>query len=224
MNATKWILTVAFAALVVAPAPAAFITSLYGTGLNNDGTVRTNNQAELHYIMLAGSPIAGTPVVYTDAGGFPIGPWLNDASSATSRWIAPTTVRDHPAGDYTFRTTFDLTGFLPGTASIAGKWATDNAGLNILLNGISLGFTSSGFTAYSSFAVTSGNPAFLAGLNNLDFVINNAASVDANPAGLRVEVTGDATVAAVPVPPTALLAVVGFGTVGLGRLVRRRRA
>ena len=32
MNATKWILTAAFAAFVAAPAPAAFITSLYGTG------------------------------------------------------------------------------------------------------------------------------------------------------------------------------------------------
>ena len=223
MNATKWILTAAIAAISAAPAPAAFVTSLYGTGLNNDGTARTNNQTELHYAMLAGSPVVGTPVVYTDAGGFPVATnWLNDASSATSRWIAPTTVRNHPAGDYTFRTTFDLTGFLPGTASITGKWATDNQGVRIILNGNTVAGTSNGFTAYSTFNTSNGS-FFVAGTNTLDFVVRNFAGGGTNPAGLRVEVTGDATVAAVPVPPTALLAVVGFWTVGLGRIVRRRR-
>ncbi len=223
MSATKWILTAAFAALVAAPAPAAFITSLYGTGLNNDGTVRTNLQTDLHYTLLAGdAPV--TPIVFDDAHGFPIPPWLNDASSATSRWITPSTATNVPAGDYVFRTTFDLTGFVANTASITGQWAADNAGLNILLNGTSLGFTSSGFSAYSPFTVTSGNPAFVAGLNTLDFVVRNFDGPGNNPAGLRVQLTGQANLVATPVPPTALLAVFAFGTAGLGRLVRRRRA
>ena len=176
--------------------------------------------------MLAGSPITGTPIVFDDAHGFPIPPWLNDASSTTSRWITTSTATNVPFGDYVFRTTFDLTGFVANTATITGQWAADNTGLNILLNGTSLGFTSSGFSAYSPFTVTSGNPAFLAGLNTLDFVVRNDPGEPPadNPAGLRVQLTGQANLVATPVPPTALLAVFGFGTVGFGRLVRRRRA
>ena len=67
---------------------------------------------------------------------------------------------------------------------------------------------------------------FVAGQNTLTFVTNNASGDPPadNPAGLRVELRGDADLVATPVPPTALLAVFAFGTAGLGRFVRRRRA
>ena len=129
-----------------------------------------------------------------------------------------------PSGNYTYTTTFDLTGYVPGTATITGRWAADNAGLNILLNGNSLGLTTTGgFSAFTSFSIPTGS-GFVAGLNTLDFVVNNFDGPGNNPSGLRVELTGNAGLVATPVPPTALLAVFAFGTAGLGRLVRRRRA
>ena len=38
------------------------------------------------------------------------------------------------AGEYVYRTTFDLTGFDPATVSVSGMWAADDAG-GIRLNG-----------------------------------------------------------------------------------------
>ena len=149
---------------------------------------------------------------------------MNNASSATSRWITPSAATNVPSGNYTYTTTFDLTGYVPGTATITGRWAADNAGLNILLNGNSLGLTTTGgFSAFTSFSIPTGS-GFVAGLNTLDFVVNNFDGPGNNPSGLRVELTGNAGLVATPVPPTALLAVFAFGTAGLGRLVRRRRA
>ncbi len=224
MNATKWILTAAFAALVAGPAPAAFITSLYGTGLNDDRSVRTDLQTELHYTLLSGDNTV-TPIVFAEPHGFPIGPWLNDASSTTSRWITPSTATNVPAGNYTYTTTFDLTGYVASTATITGQWAADNNGLDIILNGSSLNLNNgtNTFLVFTPFTISAGS-GFVAGLNTLQFVTNNDPGDGDNPAGLRVEMTGQADLVATPVPPTALLAVFAFGTAGLGRLVRRRRA
>ena len=44
-----------------------------------------------------------------------------------------------PNNSYTYRTTFNLSGFDPTTASLTGQWAADNEGPNVLLNGISTG-------------------------------------------------------------------------------------
>jgi len=223
MRFTKWTVAALLAVAAAGPAQAAFITSLYGTGLNANGTTRNDNDAELHYTMIGTSPVLGTPFVYTQAGGFPIGPWLNDAASATSRWIAPITDRfTHAPGDTTYRTTFDLTGFVPGTASLTGQWATDNAGLRIILNGTDLGVPSSpGFGAFTTFATGAGAP-FVAGTNTLDFVVNNDGG---SPGGLRVEIVGTADLdrgsVATPLPPTALLALFALGVAGVAR---RRRA
>jgi hypothetical protein len=75
------------------------------------------------------------------------------------------------------------------TASMTGRWATDNTGA-ISLNGASTGNTSTDSTAFTPFSITSG---FVVGLNTLDFIVDNTSCVGLNcfnPTGLRVELTG----------------------------------
>src|SRR5262249_45642139 len=67
-----------------------------------------------------------------------------------------------------------------------GRWATDNAGTDILINGASTGQTSAGFDTFTPFQITSG---FFAGFNTLTFKINNAG-LSPSPSGLRVEMSG----------------------------------
>ncbi len=93
------------------------------------------------------------------------------------------------AGRYLYRITFDLSKFDHETATITGKWASDNGGPDVLLNDESTGIkTTSGFGGFTEFEITSG---FVEGINTLDFKVNNAPP-DINPTGVRVELNGTA--------------------------------
>jgi hypothetical protein len=61
--------------------------------------------------------------------------------------------------------------------------AVDNTVTDILINGVSTGFTASSFSTFTPFTISSG---FVQGVNTLDFVWTNASG----PSGLRVEVAG----------------------------------
>ena len=77
-----------------------------------------------------------------------------------------------PAGDYTYRLTFDLSAFDPENVFIEGAWATDNLGTDLLLNGASTGLRNDAqFTSITSFRIEEG---FVEGINTLEFAINNA--------------------------------------------------
>ena len=89
-------------------------------------------------------------------------------------------------GNYTYQTTFNLTGYDLSKVSVVGGWAVDNTGIDILINGVSTGITSPGFGNYVSFTITNG---LLAGVNTLDFRMNNTP-VTPNPTGLRVNLKG----------------------------------
>jgi hypothetical protein len=116
-----------------------------------------------------------------------------------SGWISPafdTQAASDGSGTihYRYETTFDLTGFNPATARLAGRWATDNEGFDILINGVSTGQSNiTQFASWAPFQITSG---FVAGTNRLTFVVNNGgpgspAGID--PTGLRAEVWGTAS-------------------------------
>ncbi len=86
----------------------------------------------------------------------------------------------HPLGSHTYRTTFDLTGFDPATAVIAGCWTADNEGFNILINSVPTAQSAVGFAGWTP--VTVAAQFLLPTLNDLDCQVFN----NLGPSGLRV--------------------------------------
>jgi len=163
------------------------LPGIFGTGVDTNGALLAAGATDPHYI-LSVSADGGFPgpnaIVINE--GFPIPPWV--ANGPDSKWIAP--MADQAAGnaegDYTYQTTFSLTGYDVSKVSVLGSWSVDNTGLDILVNGVSTGITSPGFGSYVSFTITNG---LVAGVNTLDFKMNNAPATP-NPTGLRVNLKG----------------------------------
>jgi len=213
-------------------AHAASITTLYNTGTNAaHGTLADGTLGDPHYTLVAVPPGSVTDIlIRTAVGGFPadfykpgddalstcIGP--NSLNFPFGHFGGPNDLIDFP-GTYDYRTTFDLTGLDLASAMILGNWSADNVGLDILLNGISLGDTTPAdayLTGFVPFSISSG---FHAGLNTLDFLVSNAG-INNSPTALRVEMSGTADLATIPEPATWLLLSVGL----IGMAVSRRRA
>ena len=198
---------------------AAAIT-LFNTGVDASGTPLPHNTVgDPHYSLISVPGGTTDTRVITSDGFFPVfpfGPYIADNS--TSAWIGPSSDSDlnGPEGDYVYRATFDLTGFDPATAVITGGWSSDDGGLDILINGSSLGFATADTQfsiGFSFFSVTSG---FVAGINTLDFVVNNSGS---GHTALRVEMAGSAL--SVPEPETYAMLLMGLGLVGF--MAQRRK-
>ena len=195
----------------VSAAQAATITSLFNTGVNNLGTPLSDGTVGDPHYSLVSVPAGSTSdiLVRTSAGGYPIPPYLGDDS--VSAWIGPNndSALDGPAGTYEYQTTFTLAGLNPATATITGGWSSDNNGLEILLNGNNTGNPGTDFTqfndGFASFTIDSG---FVAGVNTLDFLVNNSMPGGYDPTALRVEMTG--TAAATPLPSTWTMMLIGL--------------
>ena len=171
------------------------ILTLFNTGVDAAGTPQADDSPELHYALGGGSAMTGIPFVATSAGGFPIGPWLND--NTVSAWITPSLTTEGPnavngAANYFYQTRFDLTGRDPATAVIEGQWSSDNDGIDILINGSSTAQSNPAqYWAWTPFRIAQG---FVPGINTLTFVVNNGAgeTTVSAPTGLRVEMRGTA--------------------------------
>ncbi len=211
--------SLALASVLLWPVTAASvpITGLFNTGVNASGTPLANNAAEQHYSLVT-VPSGSTGVrVATSANGFPIPPWVGD--NLTSAWIGPTGATDltGPVGNYDYRTTFSLSAQDALRASIAGQWAVDNAGIDILLNGVSTGNTATDFQTFYNFTITAG---FIGGTNTLDFIVNNAPPASqTNPTGLRTQLVG-----VIPITEPATVMLVFTALVMLLYTYHRRRA
>jgi len=205
-NVARAVAVPAVAILILAGAAHAWPIQIFSTGVNGGGVVLPDGTVgDPHYTLIA-VPVGSTTDirVRTSAGGYPVvGAWLGDDS--ISAWIGPNNDASVSGPDifYTYRTTFDLSGFDPTTASLTGQWSADNGGSDILLNDSSTGNTAGAFNSWSSFTILSG---FIAGVNTLDFIVNNGGG----PTGLRVEV----------LPEPATLSLLALG--GLMALCRRR--
>ncbi|NLH15383.1 MAG: hypothetical protein GX455_02270 [Phycisphaerae bacterium] len=167
------------------------IDTLFSTGVDDNGDSIAPGQDDPHYVNVA----TGLPLLVMQ--NHPA--WL--ANDAQSRWIGFTAqgTDNQPAGQFTFRTRFDLSGYNPETAQLSFLLAVDNTLNDIRINGVSTGIAVSGFNAWNGpYQINSG---FVAGLNTLDFVWTNEGP-GANPSGLRVKISGTA----VPMPGQTELA------------------
>lgn len=175
------------------------VPGVYNTGVDNAGAALPDGSVDPHYALIRNPDSASTQALVEDSTAFPIvaGPWL--ANTAASKWIGPrlNTVAAAGAadagGDYVYRLVVDLTGFDPATMRVRGDWATDNAGVNIFVNGTATGLANlNPFSVLTPFAVVAG---FRAGPNTIDFRVNNASP---GYTGLRIE---NLRGIAVPLPP-----------------------
>ena len=126
------------------------------------------------------------PIVLV-SDGFPIPPWL--PNSETSGWLVPNADPDAnaPPGLYTYTISFELEGEVDAeTVTLIGRWATDNSGIDVVVNGTPTGLTGGGFTAWTEFPENAGLGLFVDGENTVEFLVDNAPPND-NPTGLRVE-------------------------------------
>jgi hypothetical protein len=183
--------------------PSGFGIAVYGTGVASFSALAADGATDTHYTMIASADTAypGPAAKVVTAASAPIPPWI--AQGPNSKWIGPRTDPNNKnqPGTYTFRTTFNLTGFNLSTVQLLGKCAADNQ-VTVKLNGTTVAtYTGIGdvypFADYFPFAVRSG---FVSGTNTLDFEVNNwplpPPDTPPNPTGLRVDLV--ATGAASP--------------------------
>jgi hypothetical protein len=166
------------------------IPGVFGTGLDANGQLLADGAVDPHYIVAvsadAGFPGPDAIVVNSVWPVAPAGPWI--ANGPGSKWIGPQADQGvgNAEGDYTYQTTFNLTGYDLSRTRVVGGVSADNSVTDVLLNGVSTGITSPGFGGLTSFTLTTG---LVAGANTLDFKLNNLPTTP-NPTALRVDLKG----------------------------------
>ena len=198
-------------ALLALPSNAAIISYLFPTGVDSSGAPLGDGVSDPNYYILE----TESSGVVMNENNIPAS-WVSHSSN--SNWIWEKATGKPADVTRTFRTTFDLTGLDPNTASISGKWAVDNQGLDILVNGISTGQTTGqtnlGFEELTTFNINSG---FVDGLNTLDFV---ARDVGRTSGFLVDSISGNADAIPQSVPEgSSLLSLLVVGLFSTASLV-----
>jgi hypothetical protein len=167
------------------------IEELFNTGVDENRAFYSGGQVDPHYKLIV-SPdpfFPGPDALVMHNGAFPLaGNYFTNG--LFSSWISPRTnsTPGNSNGFYIYRTSFIIDTIDSTHAQITGRWASDNEGIGILLNGVPTGISnmiSGAFTTFYPFTITNG---FLAGSNIIDFVISNGPAT--GPTGLRVEMKG----------------------------------
>ncbi len=149
------------------------------------GALLGDLQPDGHYTVIGppGSDIGPEPATVVASDGYPIPPWI--ANSCDSRWIGLNTDDSTgPAGDYTYSVKVNIPDdFDPAEARLVGGWATDDPGVDVIVNGASTGFGAGGFGGLAIFPPEAGKGLFQNGDNEIRFIVRNATG----PTGMRVE-------------------------------------
>ncbi|WP_020472284.1 Ig-like domain repeat protein [Zavarzinella formosa] len=179
-------------------APAAAPFNLFSTGVSDEGLPLAAGFIDPHYLITSTPTSTAIGLASaTNSGSFPFPYWAADSSS--SGWISPNANENssisgvgEPAGLYTYETTFDLTDFDPFSAAITGRVAADDTVVAIRLNGQDVGYVPSGGSDFADFRPVSITRGFIAGVNTLEFIVENGAGDLLNPSGFRAELSGTA--------------------------------
>jgi hypothetical protein len=202
----------------------ATFSELFNTGLDASGAPLSGESIDPHYFLVDSNDLTNLgPNVYVmidDQNGDGI---VNDSdwppfptfviNTDSSKWVGPTlALATSPSGLYTYHTSFVIDSADPNTCILEGKWTMNTQGVDILLNGQSLGIPNDNQDAYrgfDSFTITEG---FVPGLNTLDFVTQHIAEDNWIAIhGFRVELRGVGE--ALPAGPPEILTQPGSKTV-----------
>lgn len=172
----------ATAGVFLDPVPTAgTVSGLYSTGVDNAGASIGDGSSDGHWTVSSGS--APNPAKAVNGGTWLFQYWV--ANTASSRWVAPAANEDanpDAPGQYVYTTNFSVTN--PGSLTINGRFATDDALSAIKINGQTVsGVPTGGYGGWTSFSISSG---LVSGNNTLQFVTNNLGS-NTNPDGLQVQ-------------------------------------
>jgi hypothetical protein len=198
----------------VGGANAVTITTLFNTGVDDSSVALPGGSVDPHWNVVA--PPGGADVVNSvlrPPNGIPT-TWL--PNTAASAWIWENADGLPVNVTRMFETKFDMTGFDLSTAVIDGRWASDNAGLNIFINGVDIvppNPTSPGFGSWTAFSV--GNANLVQGINTLRFEVKDVGSI----AGFRAEFTA-ATADRVPDGGSTMI-LLGSALTGLAYFGRK---
>lgn len=157
------------------------------TGLDDaTGALIENALPDDNYevVLPPGSEACRAQAVVIQDDAFPIPPWL--ATSEISKWIGAAADSNAGAGTFAYRITVDVPEELDAARlKLLGAWSSDNAGLDVLVNGVSTGAAHDGnFAVLHAFPADAGLGLFQAGPNVVEFLVEN---IDPGPTGLRVE-------------------------------------
>jgi hypothetical protein len=212
------------------------ISSLYSTGVDDNRIALAAGAVDTHWTLVGPqAAVYGTPVLKSDATKPDA--WLPDLP--TAGWINPCAPSgsDLAPGNYTYRTTFDLTCFDKLSAELQVRFASDNHLCGVFLNGVELGL---GWTGYDNLSplgtirqteVTrmDGSKAtydglFVDGVNTLDFVVENYGDPSFfSPTGVMIDLQGTANLVC-PVPEPGSVGLMGAAAGAAVWFRRRRRA
>ncbi len=187
------------------------IPGVFNTGVDDSGVALADGEFDNHYILAVNPGFEdGLPSVVHGSNIFPIvsGPWL--ANNAGSKWISnqlnSATSAGLATGNGTFyyRTTIDLSAFYLPSVQISGGRAQDNVGVNILVNGSpTVPVSGTQFNVLDAFTLSAANATFTAGLNTIDYVVQN---VDGNTGytGLKIDNIRAFGTLLPPLPPLSI--------------------
>ncbi|MHC4947696.1 MAG: hypothetical protein ACYTG1_05480 [Planctomycetota bacterium] len=168
---------------------------LFSTGMDAAGSPLAHAVPDSNY------PLTLNP--HDGSSSFPAmnpPPWFLSANTADSGWLEVVGYDVAVTlGMYEATTAVDLTGIDVATLSIDGAWITDNHGHDIIVNGVSTGFTNDGqhqgqpgASPANLFSLRQSN-GLVAGPNTIVFRWENEpfspGNPTLNPAALRVEFT-----------------------------------
>ena len=181
----------------------ATFSELFNTGIDDSGTALSGESIDPHYFLIDSNDLANLgPNVFVmiddrnengviDESDWPPFPTFV-INSESSKWAGSTLALEaSPTGRYTYHTNFVIDSVDPNTAILEGKWAMNTQGVDILLNGQSMGIPNDNQDAYRGFDSFTITEDFVPGLNTLDFIIQHTAEDNwITITGFRVEMRG----------------------------------